>query len=95
MLLASPGIISRALIGMSNMSKEERTTFKDIIRNNSEVILKNCKIVIATCNSSGMEKIRMLNIAHVIVDEATQGIEPESLIPLGQARKSITMIGDQ
>ncbi|NXC17302.1 M10L1 helicase, partial [Corythaeola cristata] len=44
------------------------------------------RIVISTCSSAGMfyqTEIRLGHFTHVIVDEAGQATEPESLIPLG------------
>lgn len=65
------------------MFKEQRESFKKKLNDTANELVQGSKIIIATCNSSGMKRIRNLNIAHVIIDEATQGMEPESLIPLG------------
>ncbi|NXJ95770.1 M10L1 helicase, partial [Corythaixoides concolor] len=58
------------------------------------------RIVISTCSSAGMfyqTEIRLGHFTHVIVDEAGQATEPESLIPLGlisEANGQIVLVGD-
>ncbi|KFV10524.1 Putative helicase Mov10l1, partial [Tauraco erythrolophus] len=58
------------------------------------------RIVITTCNSAGMfyqTEIRLGHFTHVIVDEAGQATEPESLIPIGlisEANGQIILVGD-
>ncbi|KAM6301707.1 RNA helicase Mov10l1 [Podargus strigoides] len=58
------------------------------------------RIVITTCSSAGLfyqAQIRRGHFTHVIVDEAEQASEPESLIPIGlisQADGQIVLVGD-
>ncbi|NXE79467.1 M10L1 helicase, partial [Cochlearius cochlearius] len=58
------------------------------------------KIIITTCSSAGMlyqTEIRLGHFTHVILDEAGQASEPESLIPIGlvsEANGQIILVGD-
>ncbi|KGL92149.1 Putative helicase Mov10l1, partial [Charadrius vociferus] len=58
------------------------------------------RIIITTCSSAGMfyqTEIRLGHFTHVILDEAGQASEPESLIPLGlisEANGQIVLVGD-
>ncbi|NXN99240.1 M10L1 helicase, partial [Rhinopomastus cyanomelas] len=58
------------------------------------------RIVITTCVSAGMfyqAEIRLGHFTHVILDEAGQASEPESLIPIGlisEASGQIVLVGD-
>ncbi|NWX51214.1 M10L1 helicase, partial [Steatornis caripensis] len=58
------------------------------------------RIIITTCSSAGMfyqTKIRLGHFTHVILDEAEQASEPESLIPIGlvsEANGQILLVGD-
>ncbi|KAM9292469.1 RNA helicase Mov10l1 [Morus bassanus] len=58
------------------------------------------RIIITTCSSAGMfyqAKIRLGHFTHVILDEAGQASEPESLIPIGlvsEANGQIVLVGD-
>ncbi|KFR11161.1 Putative helicase Mov10l1, partial [Opisthocomus hoazin] len=58
------------------------------------------RIVITTCSSAGMfyqAEIRLGHFTHVILDEAGQASEPESLIPVGlisEANGQIVLVGD-
>ncbi|XP_054255949.1 RNA helicase Mov10l1 [Indicator indicator] len=58
------------------------------------------RIIVVTCSSAGMfyqTGIRLGHFTHVIVDEAGQASEPESLIPIGlisEANGQIILVGD-
>ncbi|NXU56710.1 M10L1 helicase, partial [Turnix velox] len=58
------------------------------------------RIVITTCSSAGMffhAEIRLGHFTHVILDEAGQATEPESLIPISlisEANGQIVLVGD-
>ena len=79
------------------MDRDIRKEFNKLLRDETDAILESATILISTASNAGSEKIKKLEgkIAHVIIDEATQGMETESLIPLALAQKSVIMIGDQ
>ncbi|NXW66608.1 M10L1 helicase, partial [Eurystomus gularis] len=58
------------------------------------------RIIITTCNSAGMfyqAEIRLGHFTHVILDEAGQASEPETLIPIGlvsEANGQVVLVGD-
>ncbi|XP_063998494.1 RNA helicase Mov10l1 [Pogoniulus pusillus] len=58
------------------------------------------RIIIVTCSSAGMfyqTGVRLGHFTHVILDEAGQASEPESLIPLGlisEANGQVVLVGD-
>ncbi|NXH74213.1 M10L1 helicase, partial [Hydrobates tethys] len=58
------------------------------------------RIIITTCSSAGLfyqTEIRLGHFTHVILDEAGQANEPESLIPIGlisEANGQIVLVGD-
>uniref|UniRef100_A0A8C3BLZ5 RNA helicase n=1 Tax=Cairina moschata TaxID=8855 RepID=A0A8C3BLZ5_CAIMO len=58
------------------------------------------RIIVTTCSSAGMfyqTGIRLGHFTHVILDEAGQACEPESLIPIGlisEANGQIVLVGD-
>ncbi|NXN55412.1 M10L1 helicase, partial [Rynchops niger] len=58
------------------------------------------RIIITTCSTAGMfyqTEIRLGHFTHVILDEAGQASEPESLIPIGlisEANGQIVLVGD-
>ncbi|NXQ91166.1 M10L1 helicase, partial [Nyctibius grandis] len=58
------------------------------------------RIIITTCSSAGMfyqTEIRLGHFTHVILDEAGQASEPESLIPVGlisEANGQVVLVGD-
>ncbi|NWH74970.1 M10L1 helicase, partial [Piaya cayana] len=58
------------------------------------------RIIITTCSSAGMfyrPDVRLGHFTHVILDEAGQATEPESLIPIGlisEVKGQIILVGD-
>lgn len=58
-------------------------------------ILDKCDIIFSTLGSVGSDVLP--HITHVIVDESTQAVEPEALVPLFTTRgsvKSFILLGD-
>ena len=58
-------------------------------------ILNNHDIIITTCSTSWDERLNTKNFAFVLIDEATQSCELESMIPVVHGCKHLTLIGDQ
>ena len=68
---------------------------KDLILENIEEIVNDVDIVISTCSTSWDERISKIVFPFVIIDEATQCCEIESLISIVHGCKHLTLIGDQ
>ena len=58
-------------------------------------VLKKSHVICTTLISSGKSLINQIKFDLVIIDEATQAFEPESLIPISKASKNIVLVGDQ
>ncbi|KAI0670379.1 P-loop containing nucleoside triphosphate hydrolase protein [Trametes maxima] len=56
-------------------------------------VLKDSQVVLATCHSSGGRQLRSQNFDVVIIDEATQALEPVCWVPIFKAQKFI-LAGD-
>ena len=59
-------------------------------------IIKQAKIIFTTLNSSGSKKIKSLvkNIKCLIIDEACQATEVQTLVPLGLEIDRVILVGD-
>ena len=75
---------------------EENTIINpETIRKLSKYIINEHDIIISTCSTSYDEKLINVNFKYVLIDEATQCCEIESLLPIMHGSKYIVMIGDQ
>ena len=70
-------------------------TNKEILSDNIEKIVNNVDIVISTCSNAWDERINKYSFPFVIIDEATQSCEIESLIAVAHGCRHLTLIGDQ
>ena len=58
-------------------------------------IINEYNIILTTCSTSMDYRLSEINFPFVIIDEATQSKELESILPLIHKSKHITLIGDQ
>jgi len=58
-------------------------------------IVKECEVICATCVGVGSPMMQGLQFDLVLVDEATQAVEPAVLIPITRGARQVVMIGDQ
>eukprot|EP00667_Euglena_gracilis_P001197 EG_transcript_1197 len=61
----------------------------------ARAVLKEAEVVCATCIGVGSPMMQGLQFELVLVDEATQAVEPAAMIPLTRGAKQVVMIGDQ
>ena len=68
---------------------------KSEIDEETDKIIDNHDIIITTCSTSWDGRINTKNFAFVLIDEATQCCELESMVPVVHGCKHLTLIGDQ
>ena len=68
---------------------------KSEIEEETKNIIEDHDIIISTCSTSGDNRLKNLNFRFVIIDEATQCCELESMIPVVHGCSHLTLIGDQ
>lgn len=59
-----------------------------------EKLLSACEVICTTCVGSADPRLRRYRYAHVLIDEATQAVEPECLLPLLKGAQSVVLVGD-
>lgn len=57
-------------------------------------ILSNAEVICTTCVAAFDRRLRNLKFKQVLIDEATQATEPESLIPILKGAKHVILVGD-
>ena len=80
----------------NDINDEENIINKpELINKFSKCIINDHNIIISTCSTSYDEKLVDTNFKYVLIDEATQCCEIESLLPILHGSRFIVMIGDQ
>ena len=57
-------------------------------------ILQNADVICTTCIGSADKRLQGSKFLHVLIDEATQAIEPECLLPMLKGAKHVILVGD-
>ena len=68
--------------------------FKDLKRKAEDEILKSADVICTTCVSAFDLRLKGYKFKQVLIDEATQATEPETLIPILKGAKHIILVGD-
>jgi regulator of nonsense transcripts 1 len=76
------------------LSAEDEDKFKKLRKKAEEDIIKNSEVICATCIASADRRLAEFYFAHVLIDEATQAIEPECLLPMVKGAKQVILVGD-
>ena len=77
------------------LSKDDYENYLNIIQKYQERILDKYPLIIATINNSAEGRIKGYNFPIVIIDEATQALEPDCLLPLYHNAKMVVLLGDE
>ncbi|GMH92250.1 hypothetical protein TL16_g12291 [Triparma laevis f. inornata] len=79
---------------MGELKTADEQRLRGLVRKLEKKILSTASVICTTCVNAADARIKNLTFETVIIDEATQAIEPESLIPLTMGCKHLTIIGD-
>ena len=78
----------------SELTNEEERRYMRMVRAAERELLRAADVVCTTCVSAGDERLRPLRFQTLLIDEATQATEPESLIPMTLGCKQLVFVGD-
>jgi len=76
------------------LSEKDEKIYKDLKRHAEDEILRNADVICTTCVSAFDQRLKSLKFKQVLIDEATQATEPETLIPILKGAKHIILVGD-
>lgn len=76
------------------LSERDERVFKDLKRKAEDEILKSADVICTTCVSAFDLRLKSYKFKQVLIDEATQATEPETLIPILKGAKHIILVGD-
>ena len=57
-------------------------------------IIEDAEIILTTINNSADERLRDIHFSYVLIDEAAQALEPDSILPLIHQAQMVVLIGD-
>uniref|UniRef100_A0AC35U0H2 Helicase ATP-binding domain-containing protein n=1 Tax=Rhabditophanes sp. KR3021 TaxID=114890 RepID=A0AC35U0H2_9BILA len=82
----------RKNIADAYLSKDKRIIKK--IEETEMMLLKNADVICCTCITSGNDKLKSLNFEAVLIDECSQGTEPQIMVPIVKAKNQLILVGD-
>ena len=76
------------------LNEKDDKAFKDLKRQAEDEILRNAEVICTTCVSAFDQRLKPIKFRQVLIDEATQATEPETLIPILKGSKHVILVGD-
>lgn len=76
------------------LSKDDEALYKKMYSQAEKLILDSAEVICCTCSSSFDPRLSKYTFSQVLVDEATQAVEPECLLPLLKGAKKVILVGD-
>lgn len=79
---------------IGELSDRDQKKFKAIQIRTEREILQSADVICCTCAGAGDPRLKNFRFRQVLIDEATQAVEAEALIPLTQGAKQVVLVGD-
>ena len=76
------------------LSEKDEKTLKELKQQAEDEIIKGADVICTTCVAAFDRRIRNIKFRQVLIDEATQATEPETLIPILKGAKHVILVGD-
>ena len=77
------------------LKKSEEDEYKEYMEEFEQRIINSCDIILSTINNSADSRLKDYYFPIVIIDEATQSLEPDILLPLYHRAEMVVLIGDE
>lgn len=83
------------LLKERNMLKRKELKRLDKLKDAArDLILTNTDIVCCTCSAAADQRLANFKFKYVLIDEASQAIEPECILPLLKGAEKVVIVGD-
>ena len=79
---------------LGELSPSDEKKYRNILRTLEKQVLTSADVICVTCVGAGDPRLANFSFRRVLIDEATQSIEPEALIPLVMGCKQAVFVGD-
>ncbi|ODQ67108.1 P-loop containing nucleoside triphosphate hydrolase protein [Nadsonia fulvescens var. elongata DSM 6958] len=79
---------------LNELSASDEKAFKKLVYKCEQDILDSADIICTTCSGAGQHRLANRTFRTVLVDESTQAVEPECLIPITHGCHQLILVGD-
>lgn len=79
---------------VGELSERDQKKYRALRSNTEREILKAADVICCTCVGAGDPRLKNFRFRQVLIDEATQAIEAEALIPIVMGAKQVVFVGD-
>jgi len=79
---------------IGELSARDQKKYRQIRSRTERQILQAADVICTTCSGAGDPRLSNLRFRQVLIDEATQAIEAEALIPIAMGAKQVVFVGD-
>eukprot|EP00056_Hartaetosiga_gracilis_P013196 m.216508 g.216508 ORF g.216508 m.216508 type:complete len:1084 (+) comp13806_c1_seq1:31-3282(+) len=76
------------------LNERDETAYKKLYRRLEQKFIGAADVITATCSVAGSRRFANFRFSTIVLDEATQATEPESLIPLVHGASQVVLVGD-
>ena len=79
---------------IGELSERDQKKYRALRNRTEREILQAADVICTTCVGAGDPRLKNFRFRQVLIDEATQAIEAEALIPICMGAKQIVLVGD-
>jgi regulator of nonsense transcripts 1 len=79
---------------IGELSERDQKKYRALRNRSEREILQAADVICTTCVGAGDPRLKNFRFRQVLIDEATQAIEAEALIPICMGAKQIVLVGD-
>ncbi|ESL06566.1 regulator of nonsense transcripts 1 [Trypanosoma rangeli SC58] len=76
------------------LDDDEQKIYEDSVREIERALLGSADVICCTCVGAADRRLGEMRFQYVLIDEATQAMEPEALVPLVRGAKQVFLVGD-
>ena len=79
---------------IGELSNQDQKKYRSLRNKTEKDILTAADVICCTCVGAGDPRLKNFRFRQVLIDEATQAIEAEALIPIAMGAKQVVFVGD-
>ena len=79
---------------IGELSERDQKKYRSLRNRTEREILQAADVICCTCVGAGDPRLKNFRFRQVLIDEATQAIEAEALIPIVMGAKQVVFVGD-
>jgi regulator of nonsense transcripts 1 len=79
---------------IGDLSERDQKKFRSLRNRTEREILQAADVICCTCVGAADPRLKNFRFRQVLIDEATQAIEAEALIPIANGAKQVVFVGD-